>query len=150
MSPFDSENVPNISLYNYLERINKYAKCSDACFVIAYIYIRRVLDITSFILSKQNMYRVTLAAILTAIKFTDDLYANNKSYAVIGGVEVDEINKMESCMLALLEFSLFVDQELYFKTLTELSSHVEKEKDKNLKSLRLIGTIETLASNNEE
>jgi len=113
MSPFDSKTIPNISIHSYLERINKHAKCSDPCFVVAYIYINRVLKNKGFILSRQNIYRLILASMVVAIKYNDDVFASNKSYSMIGGVDLDEINILEPCILDLLQFHLFVTQDLY-------------------------------------
>eukprot|EP00826_Nyctotherus_ovalis_P015970 TRINITY_DN1458_c0_g1_i10.p1 TRINITY_DN1458_c0_g1~~TRINITY_DN1458_c0_g1_i10.p1 ORF type:complete len:195 (-),score=39.20 TRINITY_DN1458_c0_g1_i10:28-612(-) len=157
ISPFDSKGIPGISIYSYVERIHKHAGCSDSCFILAYTYIERAVNSPGFILSRQNIHRLLLAAMLLAIKFNDDVYANNKSYALIGGVELDEINILESSMLTLLQYQLFVDQEVYSKSLKKLNLQFrESEKEEKIRSglkpLRTIASIEsiqTIASNNE-
>ena len=157
MSPFDSKTIPNISIHSYLERINKHAKCSDPCFVVAYIYINRVLKNKGFILSRQNIYRLILASMVVAIKYNDDVFASNKSYSMIGGVDLDEINILEPCILDLLQFHLFVTQDLYLKSLKKLRFNYklcQKEEMmrsdlKPLSNKMSIESIETLGSFND-
>eukprot|EP00826_Nyctotherus_ovalis_P058095 TRINITY_DN7964_c0_g1_i12.p2 TRINITY_DN7964_c0_g1~~TRINITY_DN7964_c0_g1_i12.p2 ORF type:complete len:100 (+),score=20.26 TRINITY_DN7964_c0_g1_i12:232-531(+) len=40
---FHGTKVPHISITGYITRIHKYAKCSESCLVIAFIYIQRLL-----------------------------------------------------------------------------------------------------------
>ena len=91
---------------------------------------------------------------VAAIKYNDDVFASNKSYSMIGGVEPDEINILELCILDLLQFHLFVTQDLYIKSLKKLSFNYElcqKEEMmrsdlKPLKNKMSIESIETLGS----
>ncbi len=43
-SLFRSVNAPTISLVDFVGRIDYYAGCSEACYVLAFIYIDRVLQ----------------------------------------------------------------------------------------------------------
>ena len=71
---FHGLQAPGISIEQYLERVFRYAHCSPACFVIAYIYLdriinsRRALPITSL-----NVHRLLITAIMVAAKFNDDV-----------------------------------------------------------------------------
>eukprot|EP00826_Nyctotherus_ovalis_P039909 TRINITY_DN3874_c0_g1_i7.p1 TRINITY_DN3874_c0_g1~~TRINITY_DN3874_c0_g1_i7.p1 ORF type:complete len:104 (-),score=20.17 TRINITY_DN3874_c0_g1_i7:2-313(-) len=38
-TPFDAVEVPEISVKDYLGRIREYSRCSESCYVIAFIYI---------------------------------------------------------------------------------------------------------------
>ena len=42
---FHAKNVPSVSIKDYLKRINKYAKCSQECFILALIYIDRITKV---------------------------------------------------------------------------------------------------------
>ena len=44
-SLFCGLRAPAICLSSYLERIFKYANCSPACYVLAYIYLERLLAV---------------------------------------------------------------------------------------------------------
>ena len=107
---FDSVKAPQISIYDYFSRIHRYTNCSESCYTLAFIYIDRVLQNNpSLILTRKNIHRLILPAIIIAIKFTDDLYSDNNFYAMVGGVNLFELNHLESTMLQLLSFELFVN-----------------------------------------
>jgi len=124
---FSSITTPTISITNYLSRINKYADCSDSCYVLAFIYLDRLLQNNpGFALSNQNIHRLLLSAIILAIKYSDDFYADNSTYAKIGGVSLKEVNMLEKDMLKLLRYDLYVSSNLYFQYASELELQAQK------------------------
>jgi hypothetical protein len=60
---------------------------------------------------------------MLAAKFFDDQYFNNQYYAKVGGVPCGEINSLEVEFLFLINFSLHVTEEVYFRYFTELANH---------------------------
>lgn len=50
-----------------------------------------------------------------AIKYNEDDYYSNTFYAKVGGITLEEINKLEAEFLKHLTFTVFVDEELYNK-----------------------------------
>ena len=77
ITKFHALRAPNISVKDYLERIFKYASCSSECFVLALIYIDRVIQRNQFVVNSLNVHRVLITAIMLAAKFFDDQYYNN-------------------------------------------------------------------------
>ncbi len=58
VSCFTSAKVPAISVESYLGRIRQYTHCTDSCFVLAFIYIDRLLQKNpDFALSGHNVHR---------------------------------------------------------------------------------------------
>ena len=113
---FCAVNSPSISIHDYLARIHNYCECSDSCYVFAFIYIDRLLQNNpSIFLCRKNVHRLILAAVLISIKFLDDLYGLNKFYAMVGGINLAELNFLECKMLELLNFELYVDPELFYQ-----------------------------------
>lgn len=106
-----------------LYRIHKYASCSNECFVLALVYIDRLIQRNNFLLTELNVHRVVITAILLAAKFFDDAYYNNAYYAKVGGVLVSEMNGLEVDFLFRINFSLHVPPELFHKYRAELVSH---------------------------
>lgn len=152
---FDSCESPNISFYDYVARIHKYFYCSDACFVVAFIYIDRALqNNASLILTNLNIHRLTLAAVVLAIKYLEDLYSRNIIYAKTGGICVAELNVLESSFLSMLDFNLYVSPQMYFLYMEELllesvktNEELEAMNDcctKGLKPLRQVGSTESI------
>ena len=73
-SAFRATTKPDISVRAYLARIARFAGCSPACFVAAYIYLdrllrrRRALAVDSY-----SVHRLLITAVLAAVKFMDDM-----------------------------------------------------------------------------
>jgi len=110
---FDSAYAPAVSLVQYLSRIHTYAKCSDSCFVVALIYIDRIIDMHSFRVTALNVHRIFLASILLSVKFLDDIYYNNSFFAKLGGIPLQELNALEVEFLRLTRFDLNVSEQQY-------------------------------------
>ena len=60
------------------------------------------------------------ASILVSIKYNEDDFYKNNYYSQIAGVSVKELLRMESDFLALIDFTLFVNDDLYEKYKTGL------------------------------
>ena len=119
-SDFSCKTIPNISIEDYLKRIIKYTQLEESTLIIALIYIDRILENKNFKLSKYNVFRVLLSAILIAIKYNEDEIYDNSCFAEIFGLNIKELNKLESKFLELIDFKLFTSNEeleLYFNKL---------------------------------
>ncbi|VEU44932.1 unnamed protein product [Pseudo-nitzschia multistriata] len=106
-----------------MRRIQKYASCSNECFILALIYIDRLIEGNNFLLTELNVHRVVITAILLAAKFFDDAYYNNAYYAKVGGVLVNELNGLEVDFLFRINFSLHVQPEEFEKYKAQLVTH---------------------------
>ena len=113
---FDSVTIPPITIYDYLKRINSFTQCSKSCYIIALIYIDRIIQNNPYFrLSNKNIHRVLFISILISIKFFDYVYADNYFYSKVGGMPLSEINQLELELLRLLNFKTFIDPSLYFQ-----------------------------------
>eukprot|EP00826_Nyctotherus_ovalis_P046629 TRINITY_DN5295_c0_g13_i1.p1 TRINITY_DN5295_c0_g13~~TRINITY_DN5295_c0_g13_i1.p1 ORF type:complete len:197 (+),score=32.14 TRINITY_DN5295_c0_g13_i1:369-959(+) len=118
---FNSVRAPAISIRAYLAQIHNHANCSESCYILAFIYLDRLLQKNpGVILNSRNIHRLLLSAVVLAIKYSDDIYADNFIYARAGGVPLKEMNVLEFDMLKLLHYSLFIHADLYFQYLNEL------------------------------
>ena len=104
---------PEISLFDYLSRIYKYSFINDSTLIISLIFIDRICKNKGFKLTKNNIHRVLFSSILTSIKFNEDKIYPNSFYAKIAGISVKELNKLESTFLKLIDFKLFISDEIY-------------------------------------
>lgn len=123
VTKFHALKAPGIGIHQYLERIHKYASCSTECFVLALIYIDRLIQRNNFLLTDLNVHRVVITAVLLAAKFFDDAYYNNAYYAKVGGVLISEMNSLEVEFLFRINFSLHVDSDVFQKYRAELAVH---------------------------
>ncbi|KAJ6762759.1 CYCLIN [Salix purpurea] len=101
---FHGWRSPSLSIRQYIERIFKYARCSNSCFVVAYIYINKFLQRTDSCLTPLNAHRLLITGVMVAAKFLDDECYDNAYYARIGGVSTAEMNRMEMKFLFSLDF----------------------------------------------
>ena len=107
----------------HTRRVHRYASCSNECFILALIYIDRLIQRNNFLLTELNVHRVVITAVLLAAKFFDDAYYNNAYYAKVGGVLVSEINGLEVDFLFRINFSLHATPDEFEKYRCELLSH---------------------------
>lgn len=106
---FLSATEPVVSVPDYLQRLARFFQCSRECFVLALIYIDRLLQSSRHIwLCPLNVHRLVVTALMVAVKFADDTFYSNAYYAKVGGLPLREINHLEATLLRLLQFRLHV------------------------------------------
>jgi len=111
---FHALRPPQIEIKVYLARIAKYSNCSEECFVLALIYIDRLIRSNgSFLVNSYNVHRMIITSVMIAAKFFDDQYYNNAFFGRVGGVSIKEINLLESEFLLMINFNLYVESDLY-------------------------------------
>jgi len=125
ITKFSAAKRPAISVLDYLMRIHLYGRCSPSCFVLALVYIDRLIQRDGFVLVGLNVHRVIITSLMIAAKFFDDFYFNNAFYARVGGIGTVEINELEVDFLRRLEYSLHVTTEEFDRYNEELRVHAE-------------------------
>jgi len=124
ISKFHAQRPPAITLADYLHRVSKYALCSGECFVLALVYIDRIIQQNpTFVVNSLNIHRLLITSVMLAAKFFDDQYFNNAYYAKVGGVPAPEMNTLEVEFLFMTNFSLFVTTDTYRQYYQELWNH---------------------------
>ncbi|KAL9248101.1 hypothetical protein vseg_021461 [Gypsophila vaccaria] len=114
LNVFHGVRAPNISIPKYLERLYKYTECSPSCFVVAYIYIDRLVHRhPQMMLLTLNVHRLLLTTLMVASKILDDVQYNNAFYAKVGGVSNVELNRLELDLLFLLDFEVMVSSPVF-------------------------------------
>jgi hypothetical protein len=106
---FHAIRVPQLSIAEYLTRISTYFQCSNECFVLALVYIDRIVkQHPDFSISVLNIHRLLVTSVMLAAKFFDDVYYSNSYYAKVGGVRTPELNALEASFLRLIDWRLYV------------------------------------------
>lgn len=114
LTPFHSVCIPPIPIRAYLIRLAQNFGCSNECFVLAIIYVGRIIKYNgNFTITLLNVHRVIVTALILATKFFDDIYYSNAFYAKISGVGTRELNSLEIHFLRLIRFQLFVTEHEY-------------------------------------
>jgi hypothetical protein len=109
---FHTNKPPNISIRNYLKRLHEYMKCSEESFIMAVIYMDRlVCRESNIVINEKCIHRLFLSSLVVAAKFFDDKFYKNLHYSKVGGISNNEMNVLEIQFLLLIDFELFVSTE---------------------------------------
>lgn len=137
-SIFHALTITPISIKDYLDRIAKYSGCSQESFILALIYMDRVIETcpTTFIVNSYSIHRLIITSVLVAVKFFDDEFYNSDYYARVGGISCSEMNALEIEFLSMIDFDLFVTPELYQHYCDQLRDHASDPPCKCTKNLK--------------
>ena len=103
---------PAIPLLDYLRRILNFLKLDFSTLIIALIYIDRICREKVF-LNEFNIHRIMVIAIYIAYTYNEDKTYDNNYLSLVSGMNKNEMVTLEEDFLELIEFKLFVDDELY-------------------------------------
>ena len=119
---FHTSRPPNISIKNYIKRLNEYMKCSEESFILALIYLERItLREINIVINIKCIHRLFLSSLVVAAKFFDDKFYKNSYYSKVGGISNSEMNTLEIQFLLFIDFELFVSPEEFNKYKENLS-----------------------------
>ena len=113
--PFTVKTIPSITIYDFIERLSKYCKVSDETFILTLIYIDKICYFYKINLNYYNIHKIFLVSFITSIKYHEDEMYSIKLYAKIGGVSHKEIINLEYEFMKLIQFKLFVNEDLFNK-----------------------------------
>eukprot|EP01064_Diplonema_japonicum_P024187 TRINITY_DN34696_c0_g1_i1.p1 TRINITY_DN34696_c0_g1~~TRINITY_DN34696_c0_g1_i1.p1 ORF type:complete len:226 (+),score=24.77 TRINITY_DN34696_c0_g1_i1:29-679(+) len=110
---FDGSKPAPVSIQDYLIRMCKYGYCSPEVFICLVIYLGRIRAKMGTNFTSYNIHRLLLTAFVVAAKLRDDTYYSNKYYASIGGVTLQDMNKMEQSFLRYTSWELHIRKSEY-------------------------------------
>ena len=108
---FTSYKKPSLSIKDYLFRIQNYTEAEDNTIIIALMYIDRLSDISSVLLTPYNVHRILFVSILLAIKYNEDICFAFDFYAKIAGIPISDLKKMERDFVYLIKFKFYIDKD---------------------------------------
>ena len=110
---FYLEQIPPISLEDYIRHLVKYTNMNISTLILSIIYIDQFCEKYRYILSLNNIYRLLLVSVFISLKFNEDVMVDAKTYANIAGVSLDDLKMLELQMCTALNFEFFVKSEYY-------------------------------------
>lgn len=129
-SVFSKNNrIPSISLYDYLIRIQTYSFLEKNTLITSLIYVDRLCEIGKQNLTDYNIHRIIFTGMLLAIKYNEDCIYSNDYYAKIAGIKNKELYILEKEFLELIDFKLFVDENIFNAYAKYLENKEEKKDD---------------------
>ena len=121
--PFSRENPSKVTLQYFFGRIKRYSQLENSTLIIILIYVDRMCITAGIILNPHNIHRLILGCLILAIKYNEDFYYNNEYYAKVGGVTLDELNILEYKSFQLIEFNLFISDDIFDKYLSYITHY---------------------------
>ncbi|CAD8056107.1 unnamed protein product [Paramecium sonneborni] len=113
---FSQRTLPKIGYSDYLKRLLLYSDCSIQCYAIVIIYLDRFTNKNEHLwLDQASLYTLTLVLLVISIKFWDDQKYANKYFAKLGGVSLRLLNELELEVLELMNYDLFIQEDLIFR-----------------------------------
>jgi hypothetical protein len=112
---FSANTIPNISIEDYLIRIQTYANMEKNTLITSLIYIDRLCKTKKLTLTYYNIHRILFTAILISIKYNEDCFYDNKFYAEIAGVKIKELKNLEYNFVNMNKFCFYVSDEIFEK-----------------------------------
>lgn len=127
---FRGKHVPQISLEQYFQRIQKYCPTSNDVFLSLLVYFDRIsrrcnsnshshsnnnhekssttAPSQQFVMDSHNIHRLIIAGTTVSTKFFSDFFYSNSRYARVGGISLQELNHLELQFLILCDFKLLI------------------------------------------
>ena len=128
---FSAKSVPNISIKDYLIRIQTYSGIETSTLILSLILIDHICRKSDLVLTYYNIHRILFCSVLIAIKYNEDSYYDNKFYSEIAGVKLKELKVIEYTFLELNDFNVYVNKaefERYKQKLESFNKLPEDEK----------------------
>ena len=109
---FNNDEIPNISIYNYVNRIVEYTNCEDNTLILSLIYLNQIIK-KNINLTVYNIHKFLFASILLALKINEDKIYKNEYYSSIAGISLKELNLIEYDFLTILDFQIFIPENIF-------------------------------------
>ena len=110
---FSANSIPNISINDYLTRIQVYSGIEKSTLILSLIQIDHLCKKADLVLTYYNIHRILFGAVLISIKYNEDSYYDNKFYSEIAGVKLRELKMIEYTFLELSDFNVFINDKEY-------------------------------------
>ena len=113
MMYFSANSIPNITIKDYLIRIQNYSGMEKSTLILSMILIDHMCKKSNIVLTIYNIHRVLFSSVLISIKYNEDSYYDNTFYAQIAGIKPNELKLLEYKFLELNDFNVYVKDAEY-------------------------------------
>ncbi len=113
MMYFSANSIPNITIKDYLIRIQNYSGMEKSTLILSLILIDQMCKKSNIVLTIYNIHRILFSSVLISIKYNEDSYYDNTFYAQIAGIKPNELKLLEYKFLELNDFNVYVKDTEY-------------------------------------
>ena len=123
---FFQKKNQSLSIKKYLLRLVKYTQVESSTLIAMLIYIDRLCQINDFTINSLNIYKIIFSSLVLAIKYNEEVIFDNKFFARIGGISLSEMNFLETVYLNLINFKLYVSDEIFETYIENINETINK------------------------
>ena len=113
MMYFSANTIPNITIKDYLMRIQNYSEVEKSTLILSLILIDRMCRKSGILLTHYNIHRILFSSLIISIKYNEDSYFDNNFYSQIAGVKPNELKLLEYTFLEYNDFNIYVKDDEY-------------------------------------
>ena len=113
MMYFSANTIPNITIKDYLMRIQNYSEVEKSTLILSLILIDRMCRKSGILLTHYNIHRILFSSLLVSIKYNEDSYFDNNFYSQIARVKPNELKLLEYTFLEYNDFNIYVKDDEY-------------------------------------
>ena len=113
MMYFSANTIPNITIKDYLMRIQNYSEVEKSTLILSLILIDRMCRKSGILLTHYNIHRILFSSLLVSIKYNEDSYFDNNFYSQIAGVKPNELKLLEYTFLEYNDFNIYIKDDEY-------------------------------------
>lgn len=113
MMYFSANTIPNITIKDYLMRIQNYSELEKSTLIMSLILIDKMCRKSGILLTHYNIHRILFCSVLISIKYNEDSYYDNTFYSQIAGIKPNELKLLEYTFLEYTDFNVFVKDDEY-------------------------------------
>lgn len=125
--PFSRPSPSKVTMQYFFGRIKRYSEIENSTLIIILIYVDRMCITSGIILNPHNIHRLILGCLILAIKYNEDVYFNNEYYAKVGGISLKEMNNLEEISFELIDYNLFISDDIYKKYLDYIKNYKDEK-----------------------
>ena len=111
MMYFSAYTIPNISIKDYLIRIQNYSLMEKSTLILSLILIDHMCKKSNIVLTPYNIHRILFSSVIISIKYNEDSYYDNNFYAQIAGIKPNELKLLEYKFFELNDFHVYVNDK---------------------------------------
>lgn len=110
---FYSKTAPKIGISDYIKRIVNLSEMEESTFIYGFVLLDAFCNSNNIGLTKFNVYRLTLSALIVALKMNEDYILKSNHYAKIGGLKPEILCELELSFVCGIDFKLNLTIETY-------------------------------------
>ena len=115
-SIFCNDKQPNLSLIEFVLRINNKLKFSECNNIMAVALIEKALKLNAdLVLNEFNIHKLFFAAVITACKMNEDNFCFDKDTCTIIGISPELGRSLIEEFLKIIEMNAFIDYTDYLR-----------------------------------